>query len=343
MLRNIFIISLCLIFFFRCEGITDPSAEFDTYQLAFLHYDYPGMLGPFLYTSYADGSEYTQIKNLEDKLITSVQWSPTGDVILLLEEVSDTEADFYLIHPDGSNMKKLATVRYDSDALQPVWGSVGKYIYYRYFTGGNWDIYQMNATTGEITQLTFTGQNENYPVCSPQAKYLAFTRQESGYTDLIVYSLSDQSETNLTKGFESVGGKPCWAPNGKTLVYRATEEGFDDYDLYRINPDITGHKQLTFNEAVNSAPSWSPDGKTIVYRSDENLAFLDVDTEEVFMRLQIPCFPCPPLWSPDGKLLVYNLTGELHVMHIESGDVKRLTDDPEHVNETNPTWSPHIR
>lgn len=301
------------------------------------------MLGPYLYTSFADGSEYTMVKNLEDRLISSVQWSPAGDVILLIEEVSDTEAAFYLIHPDGSNMKKLTTVRQDSDAIQPVWGAKGKYIYYRDLTGGNWEIYQLNAATGEMIQITTTEQDESYPVCSPHARYLAFARQESGYTDLIVHSLSDHSETNLTKGLESVSGKPSWAPDGKSLVYRAAAEGLDDYDLYRINPDITGHKQLTFNEAVTSSPVWSPGGDEIMYLDEETLVFIDSDDGAEFYRITMSCLSCMPIWSPDGELIASNYSGEIRVRHLESGEVNQLTDDPEHVNEANPTWSPMVR
>ncbi len=301
------------------------------------------MVGPFLFTSLADGTEYTQVQDLRDRHITTLLWSPTGERIFFVEEVSDTQADFYLINPDGSGLRKITSIKQSGSQIQPAWGSGGECIYFRDKTAENWDIYQMNIRNGEVIQITATGQHESHPACSPQGRFLSYNRDQSSHTDLIVYDSMSNTEKNLTKGFESVAGEASWSPDGKILVYRATEEGFQDHELYKINNDITGHKQLTYNKSVTSQPVWSPDGDKIMYLSEDALVFVDSSDGTELTRILMTCLFCLPTWSPDGELIAYNYSGEIRVMHLESKEVRQLTDDPEHVNEALPTWSPHIK
>ena len=43
-----------------------------------------------------------------------------------------------------------------------------------------------------------------------------------------------------------------------------------EIDIFTINVDGTGMKQLTYGSRHNEAPSWSPDGSMIVFSSDRN-------------------------------------------------------------------------
>ena len=53
---------------------------------------------------------------------------------------------------------------------------------------------------------------------------------------------------------------------------RTTGAGVDnptgDYEIFKMNPDGTGVKQLTFNEIDDWHPILSPDGKKIAYESE---------------------------------------------------------------------------
>ena len=63
------------------------------------------------------------------------------------------------------------------------------------------------------------------------------------------------------------GGLPDWSPDGKRIVYQKEVDG--QKQLFLINPDGSGKKQLTSGAAMHVDAAWSPDGAYIYYRATE--------------------------------------------------------------------------
>jgi TolB protein len=55
--------------------------------------------------------------------------------------------------------------------------------------------------------------------------------------------------------------------NGR-IAYTDWDSG-KDYEIYTINPDGSGKRQLTHNNTDDLDPSYSPDGKNIVYAGQD--------------------------------------------------------------------------
>ena len=56
-----------------------------------------------------------------------------------------------------------------------------------------------------------------------------------------------------------------------SIAYASYEGGYavgHDVEIYTINPDGSGNRQLTNNDADDIAPSYSPDAKKIVYAGE---------------------------------------------------------------------------
>jgi hypothetical protein len=65
---------------------------------------------------------------------------------------------------------------------------------------------------------------------------------------------------------EPEAAHPDWSPVGDQIVYQSSLGG--SWDLYVINADGSGKRQLTSDAGIEGLPAWSPDRQWIAYLSD---------------------------------------------------------------------------
>src|SRR5215831_6527998 len=114
----------------------------------------------------------------------------------------------------------------------------------------------------------------------------------------------------------------------------------DHSNVYTINPDGTGLRQLTQVGAAQAAgaPDWSPGGDKIVYESnqtgDYRIWVMNADGSGQTRLANDPGFAdLEPAWSPDGTRILFSrcddhigflLTCDLAVMNAAGGGMRRL-------------------
>ena len=59
---------------------------------------------------------------------------------------------------------------------------------------------------------------------------------------------------------------PVWSPAGRTIAFENLRDG--NSEIYLINADGSGQRNLTRNPARDFAPAWSPDGRRIAFVRD---------------------------------------------------------------------------
>ena len=111
-------------------------------------------------------------------------------------------------------------------------------------------------------------------------------------------------------------------------------------NVYTINPNGTGRRQLTHVAAAQAAgaPDWSPDGTRIVYESnqtgDYRIWVMNADGSGQRRLTNDPGFAdLEPAWSPDGKHILFSrcddhlgfiLTCDLDMMNASGSGMRRL-------------------
>jgi Tol biopolymer transport system component len=111
-------------------------------------------------------------------------------------------------------------------------------------------------------------------------------------------------------------------------------------NVYTINPDGTGRRQLTHVAAAHAAgaPDWSSDGARIVYESDQSgdyrIWVMNADGSGKTRLTGDPGFAdLEPAWSPDGARILFSrcddhlgfiMGCDLEVMNAAGGGVRRL-------------------
>lgn len=197
----------------------------------------------------------------------------------------------------------------------------------------DYDVYSVRIDGQQLQRLTTTPGYDAEATISPNGKTIVWTSVKDGDLDLYMMNLDGTNVRRLTHDVGYDGGA-FFSPDSTRLVYRASHptdpaeiEKYKELlaqrlvepgqlEIFVINADGSGKKQVTSNGASNFAPYFHPDGKQIVFSSnletrgeggrpsfhlylvrDDGTATERITTEGHFNSF--------PMFSPDGTRLVW--------------------------------------
>lgn len=151
----------------------------------------------------------------------------------------------------------------------------------------------------------------------------------------------------------------CDSPNGPDelpapgpIVFMHLDERTPQWDLYSINADGTGLRNITSSAGEEVYPAWSPDHRMIAYASAQNPAGVFVmNADGSGVRQIYSSFSVNRLsWSPDGRSIAMGVsfggtnTGsdEIFVIGADGNNLRNLTASVD-ADATSPAWSPDGR
>jgi Tol biopolymer transport system component len=132
---------------------------------------------------------------------------------------------------------------------------------------------------------------------------------------------------------------------------------FDDSgDLYAMNADGTGRKQITSGDELDRDPDWSPDGTRIAFSREErddgaHLFVVNSDGTGLRQLTSGQVFDLDVTWSPDGSMLAFyrnpgtgrptrsDTGGQLWVIKADGTGARDITPRLEG-SVGRPDWSP---
>jgi Tol biopolymer transport system component len=184
---------------------------------------------------------------------------------------------------------------------------------------------------------------------------IAFSSDRDGKHGIYVM---DADGSGVTRVVEVVAARLACSPDGKRISFAASFDT-DQNDIYTINVDGTGLRNLTNDAAWNWSSSWSPDGTRIVYNSGRGGRidlYLTSDDGSGARRLaKLPDDDGSPSWSPDGTKIAFNSSvfapsadgkagrayqgSYVRVINVDGSGVTQLTEEPSG-SDTVPTGSP---
>jgi TolB protein len=154
---------------------------------------------------------------------------------------------------------------------------------------------------------------------------------------------------------QTVGPRAHLARNGLIAFSGGRFPGgpFTPSNLFVVDADGSGLRQLSHDDLRRSSLAWSPDGSRIAYIQTGgefppwNIFIASADGQQVQqLTHQIHQFENGPAWSPDGRRVVFARGGadepyELYVIAADGSNLRRLTSGGG--NHLDPTWSPDGR
>jgi TolB protein len=191
--------------------------------------------------------------------------------------------DIFRANPDGSGPTRLTrTPGYDAEATISRDGR----IVFTSVRDGDMEIYSMNGDGGEVRRLTNRAGPDGGPFFSPDGRQIVFRGR----------ALSPGPELNDYLALLRDG---LWRPTS--------------LEIFVMNADGSGLRQVTELGGANFAPYFTPDGARIIFASnhhnprgrDFELYLVNTNGTGLERVTWNPTFDGFPMFSPDGKHLVF--------------------------------------
>ena len=208
---------------------------------------------------------------------------------------------------------------------------------------GVYDIYRVDVPDGGTHRLTSHANYEVYPTFTADGMDILFTRLDQRWVDHEIVRMgrdgSDQRVVGTDENFFDYHygrtfGYPTASPDGKWVFFRSHRSGWINY--WAITPDGGEPRQLAPQQADQEGGAWSGDGQWFAYTSNTNgttdIRIVPASGGEPRVLVAPEVGVCAhPQWSPDGRTISFTLAtptspADLHVVDVESGEVRRLTN-----------------
>lgn len=190
--------------------------------------------------------------------IEAPNWAPSGDWLLV-----NGEGRLYqvpLANPALEAVDTGAAVRCNNDhGISPDGATI---ILSSHHEGEGSQIYVMPVAGGEPVKVSPQAPSWWHGV-SPDGRVLAYVAARGGSRVIDVHTLvPGQAERRLTKGEGHCDG-PDFSPDGASIYYNCDRTGHAQ--IWVMNTDGSGQRQLFEDGFVNWFPHPSPDGRHLLY------------------------------------------------------------------------------
>ena len=229
--------------------------------------------------------------------------------------------------PDGRYIYFSSTHRTVKGPQPPVDHSLG----YVWMVNPAFEMYRRDVKTGSLESVLSLPGYLAETTISPDGKYMTFTSDFKGDLDIYRSDLNGFGVKRLTNEFGYDGG-PFVSWDGRKIVYRRapldmTAEERADYskllsdhivrpgkmEVWIMNSDGSGKRQVTDLGGANFAPFLHPDGERIIFGSNYedpagrefDLYMINVDGTGLERLTFTGQFDGFPMFSRDGKKLVW--------------------------------------
>jgi Tol biopolymer transport system component len=219
--------------------------------------------------------------------------SPDGRYIAFLTQKELFSIDLYMADVQtGRIIRKLSSANSDPhiEALRYIdssgtWSPDSEQFAYVAFANGDNQLVIVNSDNGRVAErITFDGIGAlANPSWSPDGRYIAFSGQVGGISDLYIHDLETAETTRLTND-KFADLQPDWSPDGRTLAFTTDRGPTTDFERLTYSRFQLGLIDIATNDVrvlpvfgnvKHINPQYSADGRSLFFISDQD-GFADV-------------------------------------------------------------------
>jgi TolB protein len=210
---------------------------------------------------------------------------------------------------------------------------------------GNWEIYLIQAGTGESKNLTNHKADDTEPTWSPDGKRIAFVTNREGIPDIWTMSADGTDAKPLTQK-QGDCSNLRWSPDGSRIAFVCSKANRGQ--IHTVDVATGKVTQLTEGRIANRQPAWSPDGKTLSFSNygSRYSTHIISATGGASEKLTDDNGGLDAAWSPDGQRLVFAAITSpadgwrVYTIGADGKNQKQLTTNVNAYGNVFPQWSP---
>src|SRR5215216_2088782 len=256
--------------------------------------------------------------------------------------------EIYTMKPNGTDRKQLTDDSvYDTSPTYSPSGT--KIAFASVREGGVSEIYTINAKDGTDQRNLSGSTNGKDPAYSPSGTKIAFVGQGEDEDILGMNAKDGSAKESLTNtppvnGYEVRERDPAYSPDGTKIVFYKESFRPHDVDLYTMNANGTGVKQITDYKGKEYTPDWSPSGNRIVFYQvtrTKGARIVTIRPDGTDRQLVVQD-GSDPIWSPDGRKIAFTRDGHAYTVNPDGSGVAEVPGTPlqNGLSEILPSWGP---
>jgi TolB protein len=236
-----------------------------------------------------------------------------GVIVLSLQD--GDQSHIFAYQPQSLPLTRLTNGPWND--IDPAFTPDGKSLVFASNRNSYWDLYMLDLSSGQVTQLTDSLEYEGAPSLSPDGlwmAYEAYSSDQSGGLDIYIRQVSGNDAPIRLTDSPGADYSPAWSPLGRQIAFVSDRSG--EAQVWLADLDKTGDQRFRnlSNDALSqdSHPVWSPDGRSLAWSSVKAgyhalmvMNFANGDSPDETSHLVGP--GDWPAWSPDGRLLLASL------------------------------------
>ncbi len=208
------------------------------------------------------------------------------------------------------------------------------------------DLYTTSLQGGQARKLTSDKGYEMFPRLSPDGKYIAFTGQYDGNTEVFVIPSQGGEPKRLTYtatlNRDDLGDRMGpnnivigWTPDSKNILFRTRQFTFNDFTGQLMTVPVEGGDAVEIPLKNGGFASYSPDGKKMAYNyvfrefrtwkryqggMADDIRIFDFDTKKSEKITDHKRQDIIPMWAADGKK-IYFISDRDNIMNLYAYDL----------------------
>ena len=250
------------------------------------------------------------------RTIGGSSWSPDGKAIAFISNLSGRN-NLWTVPAEGGWPVQLTVS--DQRETSPTWSPDGKWIAYMsdYEGDEQWDIFMVNAASGETVNLTKTREiAEIAPHWSPDGRKLAYEvkPKTSSTWEIDIFDMTYRKATHLTMNTppELSNFGIIWSHDGKSIAYSQRHAAGKDSNIFVAEVETGKSVKLTEHagEQHYSATAFSRDDKHLLITADaangyQNVGLLGIASKKIAWLTKDKWEIEAGQFTPDGKSVTW--------------------------------------